>query len=49
MEDHTMPFSQRVEKAINNSEFGAVVSYLVKNPSYCKSDPSTIQRLLNNL
>ena len=42
MEDIYIPFNERVDKAIYSSDFQGIVTFLVKNPHSCKSDPSSI-------
>eukprot|EP00347_Sterkiella_histriomuscorum_P001488 403371843 len=50
MEDNSFkPFSDRVQQAIETSDFTSVLTYLSKNSQTCAKDPTAIQRLLNGL
>lgn len=44
-----LPFADRVDHAITSSDFSTVVTYLTTNPQSCKTDPTAVLRLLNNL
>ena len=44
-----LPFADRVDQAISSQDFTAVVSYMTTSPQSCKTDPSAVLRLLNNL
>ncbi|CDW74579.1 UNKNOWN [Stylonychia lemnae] len=49
MDNQFVPLYDRVDQAIDKSDFTTVVQYVVKNTNMCKQDPQSIQRLLNNL
>lgn len=40
---------QRVDQAFISNDYASIVTFVVANPSLSKSDPASIQRLLNNL
>ena len=42
-------FGDRVDTAVATSDFTSVVKYIVTSPNSCRSDPSVVMRLLNNL
>ncbi len=44
-----LPFADRVDQAITSSDFSSVVTFLTTTPHSCKTDPSAVLRLLNNL
>lgn len=49
MVDQYQSFYDRVDKSIDKNEYQMVVQYVVQNTKSCTTDPTSVQRLLNNL
>lgn len=44
-----LSFAERLDQAINTSDYTDLLKFLSTSPNQCKSDPSSLMRLLNNL